>query len=71
MKNHYLIGKRVIVNTMVNEPHPVPSGTIGTITNVGYDVINVDWDNGRKLGLIVGEDDYEILEEQPIINNNN
>lgn len=70
MKNHYLIGKRVIVNNMVNEPLPIPSGTIGTITNVGFDVINVKWDNGRSLGLIVGEDDYEILEET-IININN
>jgi hypothetical protein len=70
MNNHYLIGKRVIVNNMVNEPFPIPSGTIGTITNVGFDVINVKWDNGRSLGLIVGEDDYEILEET-IININN
>ena len=60
--SHYLIGKRVKVNNMVNEPHPIESGTIGTITNVGYDVINVKWDNGRSLGLIIGEDDYEILD---------
>jgi hypothetical protein len=47
---------------MVNEQHPVESGTEGTITNVGFDVISVKWDNGRSLGVIVGEDNYQILE---------
>jgi len=56
-----LVGKRVRVITMVNENDPVESGTLGTIRHVGYGVINVDWDNGRSLGLIEGEDTYEIL----------
>jgi hypothetical protein len=47
---------------MVNEQHPVESGTEGTITSVGFDVISVQWDNGRRLGVIVGEDIYQILE---------
>lgn len=59
-----LIGKRVRVITMVNENNPVESGTLGTIRHVGGGVINVDWDNGRSLGLIEDEDEYEILYDE-------
>jgi hypothetical protein len=61
MDNKNLIGKRIKLISMVNEQHPVESGTEGTITSVGFDVISVQWDNGRRLGVIVGEDIYEIL----------
>ena len=62
MDNKNLIGKRIKLISMVNEQHPVESGTEGTITSVGFDVITVQWDNGRRLGVIVGEDIYQILE---------
>jgi len=61
MDNKNLIGKRIKLISMVNEQYPVESGTEGTITSVGFDVISVQWDNGRRLGVIVGEDIYEIL----------
>jgi hypothetical protein len=63
MKNHYLIGKRIKIEEMVDEPFPVEPNTMGTITNVGYDIINVKWDNGRSLGVVIGEDRYEIMED--------
>lgn len=62
MDNKELIGKRIKLIEMVNEQHAVESGMEGTITNIGFDVISVKWDNGRRLGVIVGEDIYEILE---------
>jgi hypothetical protein len=62
MDNKNLIGKRIKLISMVNEQHPVESGTEGTITSVGFDVISVQWDNGRRLGVIIGEDRYQILE---------
>lgn len=57
-----LIGKKVRVIEMVDEPFPVPSGTIGTIYSVGFDVICVQWENGRNIGLIYDIDTYEILD---------
>jgi Domain of unknown function (DUF4314) len=57
-----LIGKKVRVIEMVDEPFPVPSGTIGTIYSIGLDVICVKWENGRDIGLIYDEDTYEILD---------
>ena len=46
---------------MNDDPNPIETGTQGTIYHVGGGVINVKWDNGRSLGLIVGEDEYKIL----------
>ena len=56
-----MIGKRIKLIEMVEDPHPIPSGTMGTITNVGGGVISVKWDNGRYLGVVEGVDKYEIL----------
>lgn len=64
MKN--LIGKRVELVRMTNDPHPIEEGTYGTITHVGGGVINVDWDNGRTLGLIEGEDKYIVLDDREV-----
>ena len=55
-----LIGRRVRCIFMT-DPHPVESGTEGTIYHVGGGVINVKWDNGRTLGLIEDEDGYELI----------
>jgi len=57
-----LIGKRIELVYMDNDPNPIEEGTMGTITNIGNDVINVDWDNGRKLGLVIGIDQFLIHE---------
>ena len=58
-----LIGKRVELISMNDDPHPIEKGTQGTIRYVGGGVINVSWDNGRKLGLIIGLDEYKILDQ--------
>ena len=56
-----LIGKRIKLISMNDEKHPVESGTMGTIYHYGFGVINVNWDNGRSLGVVEGLDEYEIL----------
>ena len=60
--NENLIGKRIRLISMENDPNPVEKGSMGTIYHVGHGVINVRWDNGRNLGVIVGEDRYTISE---------
>jgi hypothetical protein len=44
---------------LIHEPETI--GTINHIDRVG--TIHVEWDNGRKLGLIPGSDKFEILKE--------
>ena len=58
---HPYVGLRVKCLHMVDEPYPIPNESMGTITHVGGDVINVKWDNGRDIGLIIGMDKYVIF----------
>ena len=62
MENQDLVGKRIKLIEMGDDPHPIRSGTEGTVVHVGGGVINVKWDNGRSLGLVEGEDIYQIIE---------
>lgn len=55
-----LIGKRVRLIQM-NDPNPIPPGSEGIVWNVGGGIINVDWDNGRHLGIIIDVDSFEII----------
>lgn len=58
---HHLNGKRIELIHM-NDPHPIMSGSRGTIDHVDdLGQIHVKWDNGRTLALIPGEDQYKIL----------
>jgi len=52
-------GMRIKLISMVDDPNPIPSGTEGTITLIdGANIIHVNWDNGRRLGVIPGVDEY-------------
>lgn len=54
-------GMRVKLINMIDDPNPIPSGTEGTISLIDHaGIIHVDWDNGRRLGLIPGVDEYEL-----------
>ena len=65
-----LMGKRIKLITMFDDPYPIESGTMGTITHIGGDVMNVTWDNGRRLGVVIGVDKYEILDDNDLPPNN-
>lgn len=65
-----LIGKRIKLITMFDDPYPIESGTMGTISHIGGDVMNVTWDNGRNLGVVIGVDKYEILDDNDLPPNN-
>ena len=42
----------------------VPSGTIGTVIAIdALGTIHVQWENGSSLGLIPGEDEWEVFDE--------
>jgi hypothetical protein len=55
-------GARVRLVHMGSDPQPVPDGTCGTVSFVD-DIgnIHMEWDNGRTLALIPGEDLYKYL----------
>ena len=64
-------GDRIRLLAMPDDPDPIPPGTTGTVTAVrqygsGRDAwhqVDVDWDNGRTLILVVPPDEFEVLSD--------
>ena len=67
--NNALPGDRIRLINMPDDPNPIEPNTTGTVTSIdtlimfGEDHLNVDWDNGRRLNLIVGIDEFEVIEK--------
>lgn len=71
IRNNYLNGDmplpgdEIILYKMYDDPRPIEPGTKGIVLNYTYvnifneEHIDVAWENGRKLKLIVGVDDYK------------
>ena len=58
IKKSYPVGTRIVVEYM-NDPRPIAPGTRGTVRHVDdIGTIHCDFDNGRRLGLIHGEDHF-------------
>ena len=68
----YPPGTRIVLGEMSDPYAPVPPGTRGTVNFVDdMGTIYPQWDNGRTLGLIFGEDSFrkltpEELEEESV-----
>lgn len=59
---NYPPGTRVELISMDNDPRPIEPGTRGTVRIVDdMGTVHVDWDNGRRLGLVPGEDSFRKL----------
>lgn len=61
IKKQYPPGTRILLKRM-EDPHPVPPGTKGTVRFVDdLGQIHMDWDNGSSLALVKGQDQFEII----------
>jgi hypothetical protein len=64
MKEQYPAGTRIVLDFMGDDPHPIPSGSKGTVRVVDdMGTVHCNFDNGRRMGLIPGEDSFHILKE--------
>lgn len=62
IKACYPAGSAVKLIEMGTDPRPVEPGTIGTVVAVDdIGTIHVNWENGRCLGLIPGEDRFVLI----------
>lgn len=57
-----LVGRRVVLDEMPDDPNPILPGSKGTIVSID-DIRNIHvwWDDGRALSLIPGVDKYRII----------
>ncbi len=58
-------GTRICLDSMENDPRPIPPGTKGTVQFVDdIGTVFCKFDNGRCLGVIPGNDSFHIIEEE-------
>ena len=60
------VGDRIRLIHMVDDPDPIPAGTIGTVTEIhihsDWTQVEVSWENGRMLMLSSPPDKFEIID---------
>ena len=72
LKKAYPPGTRIVLNSMGDDPRPIESETRGTVAVVDdIGTVHCDFDNGRRLGLIEGEDDFRALTAQELAEEEN
>ena len=62
-RNRYPAGSRIVLMQMGDDPRPIPPDTKGTVVSVDdMGTVHCVFDNGRRLGLIPGEDVFRRIE---------
>ena len=70
IRKKYVKGTKIKLIKMYDK-QAVPTGEIGTVEFVDdIGTIHMKWKNGSSLGLIVGVDNFEILDKKFNIKNN-
>lgn len=61
-------GTRIELLSMGSDPRPIESGTRGSVAFVDdIGTLHCDFDNGRRLGVIPGEDSFRTLTEEELL----
>jgi len=65
LKQRYPAGTRIMLDRMGDDPRPIEPGTKGTVRIVDdAGTVHCNFDNGRSLGLIPGEDSFHKIQER-------
>lgn len=67
MKDNYPPGTRIMLLQMGDDPRPIEPNTRGTVRAVDdTGTLHCDFDSGRQLGVVPGEDSFRRLTEQEL-----
>ena len=65
MRTLYPVGSRILLVQMGDDPRPIPPNTMGSVVAVDdMGTVHCIFDNGRRLGLIPGEDVFHKVESK-------
>ena len=65
LKRRYPAGTKIVLDCMGDDPRPIEPGTKGTVRTVDdMGTVHCNFDNGRNLGLVPGEDSFHVIAER-------
>lgn len=64
IKQKYIVGTKVKLIKMYDLLSTIPIGTEGVIDRIDEQgTLQINWNNGSTLGLVIGTDEFEVIEE--------
>ncbi|WP_312472476.1 DUF4314 domain-containing protein [Neobacillus sp.] len=64
IKEQYPVGTRIELIHMEDPYGPIEPGMQGTVESVDdAGTLHMRWDNGRTLGIVLGEDQFKVIPE--------